>query len=65
MRIEQDNIRTVVKPTVRHQLVHVRLTDTLLRVVDTRGHAFPFGVDDQHDLLVLPDDDVWARPKQA
>lgn len=65
MRIEQHDFRTVVESAVGHQLIHVRLADALLRIVDARGHAFPFGVDDQRDLLALSDDDVRSCSKSA
>ena len=58
MGVQQHDVRAVVEPSIRHQLVDVRLADALLRIVDPRRHALPLGVDDQNDPLALPNDEV-------
>lgn len=65
MRVEQHDVRAVVEPAICHQLVHVRLANPLLWIVDPWRHALPLRVDDQRDLLALPDDEVGPCAEAA
>ena len=61
--IEQHDLRAAVELAIGHQLIHIGLADTLLRVVDARRHPFPFRVDDEDGSIPLPDDEVRLGPK--
>ena len=47
VRIEQHDIRAVIKLAIGHELIDISLADALFRIVDLRRHPLPFRVDDQ------------------
>jgi len=65
MRIEQHDIRAVIQLAIDHELIDIPLTDALFRIVNLWGHSLPFRIDNHHDPLTLPDDQVGLRPKTA
>ena len=64
MWIEQHYMRTVVEPTVGHQLVDIGLAHAPFGIVDPRN-ALPLRVDDEGDSAALPDDEVGTRPEPS
>lgn len=64
MWIEQHYVLALIELAVSHQLVHISLADTLLRVVNARCHPFSLGVDDKHCLRAIADQRE-ATPSQV
>ncbi len=59
MWVEQSQSWSAVQLPIGHHLINIRLTHTLLGVIDFRRDAFPLRIDYMNDLSIGPYQDIW------